>query len=61
MKVKAKYQLAYNNRSYKAGEEFELHKDHYEQFKNDVVEVKGVATKKVKKESNKKVKSLKNK
>jgi uncharacterized surface anchored protein len=45
MKVKAKYELAYNNKLYKAGDVFEINEAHIEQFKNDVLPVDGKAKK----------------
>lgn len=40
MKVRAKYQLAYKSKSYKGGEEFDLDKEDFSEYKNDVIEIK---------------------
>lgn len=40
MKVKAKYQIGYKGKIYTHGQEFELEEKDFEEYKNDVIEVK---------------------
>lgn len=66
MKVRAKYQIAYDGVGYIAGNIFEIREEDYPIYMNDVVvieekDIKDEENKQLKKESNKQIKSSKTK